>query len=127
MATEPTQPEPDQTLSFEDALARLQAIVAELEEGQIGLNESLARYEQGIKLLRQCHDLLEKAQRKIELLSAVDEQGRPITAPLDDTALTLDEKAQKRSRRRSASERKVPGSGGSGCEEPEIDGPGVIS
>ena len=38
--------------------ARLEAIVAALEEGQVPLAESLARYEEGIKLLKQCYQSL---------------------------------------------------------------------
>ena len=43
-------------LDFEDALERLEEIVHSLEEGDIGLNESLERYEEGIKLLRQSYE-----------------------------------------------------------------------
>jgi len=88
--------------TFEEALQQLEEIVHQLEEGEIGLNEALARYEQGVKLLRQCYDLLERAERKIELLGGVDSQGNPATEPFDDEALSLDEKAQRRSRRRTA-------------------------
>lgn len=97
----PEAPQP----TFEEALAELEQIVHDLEEGDTGLNEALARYEQGVKLLRHCHDLLEKAERKIELLSGVDAQGQPIAQPFDDQALSLDEKAQSRGRRRTASPR----------------------
>ena len=45
--------------SFEQALASLEQIVHDLEEGRLGLAESLARYEEGVKLLKQCHGLLE--------------------------------------------------------------------
>lgn len=87
--------------TFEEALGRLEGIVGELEEGQIGLDEALARYQDGVKLLRQCFDLLERAERKISLLGGLDEQGRPVAQPFDDETLTLDEKAKSRSRRRS--------------------------
>src|SRR5580698_2121845 len=50
---------------FETALARMEAIVFELEEGRIGLAEALARYEEGVGLLRQCFALLETAERRI--------------------------------------------------------------
>jgi exodeoxyribonuclease VII small subunit len=90
--------------TFEEALERLQGIVVELEEGRIGLNDALGRYEQGVKLLRHCHDLLEKAERRIELVTGVDAEGTPITAPFDDNATTLEEKASQRSRRRTSSE-----------------------
>ena len=90
--------------SFEDALTRLEAIVRELEEGRVGLAEALSRYEEGVGLLRVCHGLLERAERRIELLAGVDAEGNPIVAPFDDAALTLEEKAAQRGRRRSAGE-----------------------
>jgi len=88
--------------TFEQALAAIETIVHELEEGQLGLEESLARYERGVKLLRQCHEQLQQAERRIELLSGVDAEGNPVCTPLDDTSLALDEKARQRSKRRSA-------------------------
>ncbi|MCR4412428.1 MAG: exodeoxyribonuclease VII small subunit [Thermoguttaceae bacterium] len=89
-------------MNFEDALARLEAIVRDLEEGSLGLDDSLARYEEGVKLLRQCHEMLQRAERRIEMLTGVDADGNPVTTALDDQALSLDEKADRRSRRRSA-------------------------
>jgi exodeoxyribonuclease VII small subunit len=88
-------------LSFEQALARLEAVVHDLEEGQIGLAEGLARYEEGIGLLRQCYALLENAERRIELLSRVGTAGEAITEPFDEAAQTLVEKTAERSKRRS--------------------------
>jgi exodeoxyribonuclease VII small subunit len=88
--------------TFEEALEQLEQIVRELEEGNVSLNDALGRYEKGVKLLRQCHDLLEKAERRIELLSGLDADGNPVTTPLDDDSLTLDEKARRRSQRRSS-------------------------
>lgn len=87
--------------SFEESLARLEAIVGELEEGQISLAVSLDRYEEGVKLLKACYQQLEQAQRRIELLNRVDSEGNPQCEPFDDSALSLDEKAQARGRRRS--------------------------
>ncbi len=69
---------------FEESLAQLDVVVQSLEAGQIGLAESLNQYEQGVKLLRSCYDMLDKAERRIELLSGVDSQGNPIVVPLDD-------------------------------------------
>jgi len=68
-----------------------------LEEGDLGLNEALQRYEEGVKLLRQSYDLLQRAERRIELLSGVDPQGNPITQPFDDTATAdVEEKSRRR-------------------------------
>ena len=72
---------PFETPSFEAALASLEALVHDLEDGDLGLAEALARYEQGIKHLRHCYDLLEQAERKIELLTGVDAEGRAKTVP----------------------------------------------
>ncbi len=87
--------------SFEQALAELEKIVEELEEGEIDLAQGLARYEQGVKLLARCYRQLEETQRKIELLSRIDADGRPMTEAFDDEAIPLEEKAQARSRRRT--------------------------
>jgi exodeoxyribonuclease VII small subunit len=78
--------------NFEQSLARLDEIVHLLEEGELGLDEALARYEEGVKLLRQSYELLERAERRIELLSGVDAEGNPVTRPLEDVStLALDE------------------------------------
>jgi exodeoxyribonuclease VII small subunit len=90
-------------VTFEDALLRLEEIVEALEEGQIPLADSLARYEQGIKLLKQCYQSLSQAERRIELLNRVDSAGKAQSEPFDDSAISLEEKAQSRSRRRSRS------------------------
>ncbi len=88
--------------SFEQALVQLEKIVHQLEDGEVGLAEALAHYEQGVKLLKQCYGLLQRAERRIELLSGVDDEGNPVTEPFDDEAsLALEQKAQPRSRRRS--------------------------
>jgi exodeoxyribonuclease VII small subunit len=95
-------PSPEQP-TFEDALKRLEEIVHLLEEGEIGLSESLERYEEGVKLLRQSFELLQRAERRIELLSGVDAEGNPVTQPFDDTAtFDQEEPGKRRSRRRSS-------------------------
>ena len=89
------------TQTFEQALESLEAIVDQLEDGQLGLTEALARYEEGVKLLKQCYEALQKAERKIELLAGVDAEGNAITQPFDDAQMSLEEKARSRGRRRS--------------------------
>lgn len=107
--------------TFEEALERLESIVGDLEEGQIGLAEGLARYEQGVKLLKQCYQLLETAERRIELLNRVDAAGQEECEPFDESESTLQEKVQKRGRRRSrpATPDAVP-------DEDAMDGPGRL-
>jgi exodeoxyribonuclease VII small subunit len=75
--------------TFEAGLAELQTLVRELEEGSLGLDESIARFERGISILRRCYQALERAEQKIELLTGFDRDGNPVTAPFDGTA-TLD-------------------------------------
>jgi exodeoxyribonuclease VII small subunit len=89
---------------FEDALAELEAIVHQLEEGELGLAEALGRYEQGVKHLKHCYTLLQNAERKIELLTGVKEDGTPLTQPFAESGESLGESAgRKRSRRTKSS------------------------
>jgi exodeoxyribonuclease VII small subunit len=55
-------------ISFEKALADLEKVVTELEEGDLSLDASLKRYEDGVKLVRLCREKLDKAKKKIETL-----------------------------------------------------------
>jgi exodeoxyribonuclease VII small subunit len=89
--------------TFEESLAELEKIVSELESGKLGLSEALARYEQGVSHLKSCQQMLERAERKIELLSGVDADGNPITQPFNEgESETLEEKAAARGGRRTA-------------------------
>ena len=55
--------------TFESALQRLEEIVAQLEKGEINLNEMLKIYEEGAKLIKFCLDKLDDAESKIKLLT----------------------------------------------------------
>jgi exodeoxyribonuclease VII small subunit len=54
--------------TFEEALARLEQIIGELENGELSLDESLKLFEEGIALSRHCNLKLDEAQGKVELL-----------------------------------------------------------
>lgn len=54
--------------TFEQALARLEEIVKELENGSAPLDQSLAMYEEGIKLVKLCGEKLDNAEQKIKIL-----------------------------------------------------------
>jgi len=82
--------------TFEHSLAELESIVHDLEDGKLGLAEALARYEQGVKHLKHCFALLTQAEQKIELLTAVGEQGEAITEPFVEQG----DQASKPARRR---------------------------
>ncbi len=73
-------------ISFEDSLTELQRIVADLEEGRVGLEESLAQFERGISLLKTCHQTLQRAEQRIELLVGVKSDGTPITKQFEASA-----------------------------------------
>jgi exodeoxyribonuclease VII small subunit len=94
-------PADDQPPAFEESLAKLEQAVRQLEDGRLGLSESLQCYEEGVKHLKQCHRALEAAERKIELLTGVDAEGNPITEPFDEADMSLDEKAAARTQRRT--------------------------
>ncbi|MDY6934943.1 MAG: exodeoxyribonuclease VII small subunit [Spirochaetota bacterium] len=55
-------------LTFEKALRDLENIARLLEGGEIGLEKSIEEFEKGIKLAKYCHEKLEEAERKIEIL-----------------------------------------------------------
>ena len=67
--------------SFEVAIKRLTEIVQVLERGEIPLEESLRLFEEGVKLSRVSQQKLDSAEKRVEQLLAVDEQGRPRTQP----------------------------------------------
>lgn len=60
--------------SFEESMGRLEAIVAQLEKGECGLDQSLKLFEEGAKLAGQCEQLLDKAEQKVNLLLANDQE-----------------------------------------------------
>jgi len=88
-----TSPDPASPLSFEDAVLALQQIVSDLEGGTITLDESLRRFEEGIGLLRQCYQFLERAEQRIEQLVSLDAQGNMTLVPFDATS-TVDKQSK---------------------------------
>ena len=60
-------------LSFEDALAALEAKVEELSRGDVSLDKALATFEEGLALYRRCHGMLAKAEQRVtKLVAATD-------------------------------------------------------
>jgi exodeoxyribonuclease VII small subunit len=89
---------------FEVMLQQLEDTVRKLEQGNLGLQDSLEAYQLGIDRLKRCHKILADAELKIEILSGVDEAGRPVTREVEVSETSLEEKQAARSRRRSAPE-----------------------
>jgi exodeoxyribonuclease VII small subunit len=63
------QKKDESKFSFEEAIEELTDIVSKIEQGQIPLQESLKQYERGMALIKQCREILEKAEKKIEKIS----------------------------------------------------------
>lgn len=57
------------TIPFEQSVSALSDIVKQLEQGELTLEDSLKQFEKGISLARQCQEVLNKAEQKIELLT----------------------------------------------------------
>lgn len=63
----------ERKLDFEEALARLEEVVKELEDGGLSLEKSLELFEEGVKLVKFCKTELDQAERKIEIVLKKDE------------------------------------------------------
>ncbi|NPV04156.1 MAG: exodeoxyribonuclease VII small subunit [Syntrophaceae bacterium] len=68
-------------VKFEDALAKLEEIVRKMEQGELTLDESLAAFEEGIRLSRLCAAKLDEAERRIEIL--LKKEGGTEVKPFD--------------------------------------------
>ncbi len=60
-------------VSFEENMERLEKIVAELEKGDLNLDDSVKKFEEGINISKKCNDILEKAEKKITILLKTDD------------------------------------------------------
>jgi len=72
--------------TFEQSLIELERMVRELEDGRLGLDEALARYEQGVGLIKYCYSQLRQAEQRIQLLTGADDPGQPILQPFKHEA-----------------------------------------
>ena len=64
-------------LSFEKAMARLEKIVASIEEGKVGLEDSIKQFEEGMGLIQQCRSVLADAEMKIQRIQSADDGAAP--------------------------------------------------
>lgn len=60
---------------FEQALERLQAVVRQLESGELTLDQALKNFEEGVRLTRTCQEKLTEAEQKVELLLKASASG----------------------------------------------------
>ena len=79
---EATSDSPEALASFEATLDRLHRIVEQLESGELDLEESLLLFEEGVRLSRASQARLNSAEKRIEELLAVGEDGEPVVREL---------------------------------------------
>jgi exodeoxyribonuclease VII small subunit len=82
---------------FEDGLADLEKLVAELETGDLGLDEALKRFEKGVKIAGQLQGALEASNRKVEKLAS----GGSLEAFDGDDAAEPEAKPKKAAKKKS--------------------------
>ena len=58
----------NEDINFEDAMKRLEEIANELEKGDLTLDESVKKFEDGISLSKKCNEFLDNAEKKITML-----------------------------------------------------------
>ncbi len=69
--------------SFEASSERLSDIVRQLEGGELPLEDALRLFEEGVKVARTAQARLEQAERRVDELLSVNEQGEPVTRPFE--------------------------------------------
>ncbi|MCJ7543084.1 MAG: exodeoxyribonuclease VII small subunit [Phycisphaerae bacterium] len=74
----------EQKVSFEQALAKLERIVAEIEAGKVPLEKSIEKYAEGVALIKQCRAILASAESKIKLLTGAEGQAMEVAGELDE-------------------------------------------
>jgi exodeoxyribonuclease VII small subunit len=67
-------------IPFETALAELENLVGQLEQGELTLEDSLQRFERGVALVRSCRNTLREAEQNVEQL--IERNGQLETVPL---------------------------------------------
>ena len=72
---EPAGQNEEEGPSYEQSFARVEELVKELESGELSLKDSIRKYEDAVKSMNRCYELLDEAQKKIELL-VKDAEGR---------------------------------------------------
>ena len=60
-------------INFEENMEKLEKIVTDLEKGELNLDDSVKKFEEGIKLSKECNKILEEAEKKITIL--LEENG----------------------------------------------------
>lgn len=72
-------------LRFEEALQRLEQIVTAMESGEVGIEESIAQYEEATRLAQHCRQVLDQAEQRIKLIR-LNAEGAPTLVDFDAAA-----------------------------------------
>ena len=72
---------PQNKITFEEALKQLEKIVTDVEEGKIGLEQAIEKYEQGMKLIQHCRTILDTAEKRIETITKQAEPPSDSSVP----------------------------------------------
>lgn len=94
--------------SFEKALADLERVVSGLESGQLGLDEALAHYELGVRLVRHCQAGLQEVEQRILALQGLEANGAPRLVPFAHEASAPRRSARSGARPSAANEESSP-------------------
>jgi exodeoxyribonuclease VII small subunit len=81
-----TDQDDERPIGFEDGMARLEALVAELEAGDLALEDALRAFESGVGLVRKLNDQLTEAEQRVEVLTRAPD-GTPRRPPVGDDEL----------------------------------------
>jgi exodeoxyribonuclease VII small subunit len=74
----------EKKMKLETSMAKLEKIVSELEDGEQSLEVSLKKFEDGLKLGKECREILDRADLRIRKLVDVDEDGKRVEGDFED-------------------------------------------
>lgn len=70
-------------MTFEESLLRLEEIIRQLEGDKVDLETVLSQYEEGVRLLKNCHGILESAHQKVKVLRNIEADGSFVVEPFE--------------------------------------------
>ena len=83
MSNQTKKPAPE--ANFEQAMKRLEAIVEQMESGELSLEDLIVRYEEGMKLVKVCQERLASAEQRIEVITR-SSAGKPVVRKFEPAA-----------------------------------------
>jgi exodeoxyribonuclease VII small subunit len=88
MSNQTKKPAPE--ANFEQAMKRLEAIVEQMESGELSLEDLIVRYEEGMKLVKVCQERLASAEQRIEIITR-NSAGKPVVRKFEPAAVAQPE------------------------------------